>query len=243
MKRMLRPKILSIVFIGAAAVAVGVGMAWALARPSGSATSQSGGPNVPDFSNIPLTPPFAIPTALATPLTDQQLSHEPPPGDLPTPSAAVRNAAIPNTRSVPDGWKVYDNPKFQYTFALPPDWQTDMKPEGGYFTIQNGAAVASTVTIQPGAADGHFVGMLKVALLGPVTDHLSQPNTSFGDYRGATWEGASDEDKAFGIANTIHFAFARGDLVFYGAVNLRQDGYSQTTVNTIYQIFSTITPY
>ncbi len=236
MHAILRPKVLSVLLTAALAVCVGVGIAWLLARPSGSATSQSGGPNVPDFSKIPLTPPFAIPTALATPLTDQQRSLEPPPGDLPTPSAASRNAAIPNTRSVPEGWKVYDNPKFQYTIALPPDWQTDMKPEGGYFVIRNAADVASTATIVPGAAAGDFVGMLRIAVVGPVTDRLSQPNTSFGNYPGVTWEGANEADKEYGIANTIHFAFARGDLVFYGDVNLRQEGYSDATVQTVYQI-------
>ncbi len=245
MKRMLRPKILSIVFTIVAAVALGVGIAWTLARPSGSATSQSGGPNVPDFSKIPLTPPFAIPTALATPLTDQQRSLEPPPGDLPTPSAAARNAAIPNTRSVPEGWKVYDNPKFQYTFALPPDWQTDMPAQGGFFSISNPAALGSNTagTIVPGVAGGSFSGRLRIAADGYVIDHLSQLNTSFGGYPGAVWQGASEADQEYGIANTVQFAFARGDLVFQGFINFRVEGYSDSSLQTAYDIFSTITPY
>ncbi len=245
MKRMLRPKTLSIVFVVVAAIAVGVGIAWVLARPSDSATSQSRGPNVPDFSNIPLTPPFAIPTALATPLSPEQRSLEPPPGDLPTPNPAARNAAIPNTRNVPEGWKVYDNPKFQYTFALPPDWQTDMKPEGGYFTVSNPAAVASNTggTVVPGVVGGVFVGELRIAADASAVDHLSQPNTSFGPYPGVVWESLSEADKEYGGANTVHFAFARGDLVFDGRLNFRVEGYSASSVEVAYQIFNSITPY
>jgi len=245
MKRMFRPKILSIVFIGVAAVAVGVGVAWALARPSGSATSQSRGPNVPDFSNIPLTPPFAIPTALPTELTEQQRSLEPPPGDLPTPNPAARNAAIPNTLNVPQGWKVYDNGKFQYTFALPPDWQTDMKPDGGHFSVRNPAAVASSEsgTIVPGVVGGVFSGELRIAASRSTVDRLDQPNTTFGDYPGVVWEGISEADQEYGGANAVHFAFARGDLVFSGDVNLRVEGYSDSNVAIVHQIFGTITPY
>ncbi len=245
MRAILRPKVLSVLLTAALAVCVGVGIAWLLARPSGSATSQSGGPNVPDFTNVPATPPFAIPTALATPLTDQQRSLEPPPGDLPTPSSSARNAAIPNTQNVPDGWKVYDNPRFQYTFALPPDWQTDMKPEGGYFTVSNPAAVASdtTGTIVPGVIGGVFVGELRVAADASALDRLTQPNTSFGAYPGTIWEGVSEADQEYGGANTVHFAFARGDLVFDGRLNFRVEGYSAQSVQVAYQIFHTITPY
>ena len=228
-----------------AAIAVGVGVAWVVARATQPATSQETGPAAIIPLTPPLTPPFVKPTALATPLTEEQRSHNPPPGALPTPSTAVRNAATSSTRNVPEGWKVYDNPIFQYTFALPPDWQTDMKPEGGYFQVRNPADLASNTggTIVPGVVGGGFVGMLRIAIGTSVTNHLAQTNTSFGDYPGVIWEGASDADKEYGIANTVHLAFARGDIVFYGFINLRVEGYSDSNVKTIYQIFNTITPY
>jgi hypothetical protein len=228
-----------------AAIAVGVGVAWVVARATQPATSQETGPAAIIPLTPPLTPPFVKPSALATPLTEEQRSLEPPPGALPTPSAALRNGATANTRNVPEGWVVYDNPKFQYTFALPPDWQTDMKPEGGYFQVSNPADLASNTagTIVPGGVAGHFVGMLRIAIGTSVTDHLAQPNAFFGDYPGAIWEGLKNGEKGYGIANIVRFAFARGDLVFYGAINLGEEGYSDSNVKIIYQIFNTITPY
>ena len=227
-----------------AAIAIGVGVAWVVANATQPATSQETGPAAIIPTGPPLTPPFVKPTALATPLTEEQRSLEPPPGALPTPSTAIQNAATSSTRNVPEGWIVYDNPKFQYTFALPPDWQTDIGPEGGYFQVRNPAALASAGgTIVPGAAGGDFVGMLQIAIGTSVTDHLTQPNTSFGDYPGTIWEGLNEGEKGYSIANIVRFAFARGDLVFKGQINLREEGYSDSNVKIIYQIFNTITPY
>ena len=125
------PKPVCVALTVMAAIVVGVGIAWVVATTAGKAGSEQPNPNVPDFSQRPLTP-FAVPTGpVPTPLTDAQRSLEPPPGDLPTPSTRARNAATAGTANVPEGWRVYDNPKFQYTFALPPDWQTDMPPDGG----------------------------------------------------------------------------------------------------------------
>jgi hypothetical protein len=229
-----------------AAVAIGVGVAWAVARATQPATSQETGGAAIIPTGPPSTPYIVVPTALPTPLTEEERSLEPPPGALPTPSTGVGDAAISNTRNVPEGWVAYDNPKFQYTFALPPDWQTNMKPEGGFFSVSNPAAVASDAggTIVPGAVGGGgFSGRLRIATDGYVIEHLSSPNTSFGDYPGVIWEGATEADKEYGIANTVHFAFARGDIVFHGSINLGEAGYSESNVEIVHQIFNTITPY
>jgi hypothetical protein len=227
-----------------AAIAVGVGVAWVVVRATQPATSQETGPAAIIPLTPPLTPPFVKPTALATPLTEEERSLEPPPGALPTPSTAVLNGVTSSTRNVPEGWKVYDNPKFQYTFALPPDWQTNMKPEGGQFTVRNPAALAFQTTgeILPGGIGMVFVGQVGRGIDSSSLLHAAEPNTFFGEYPGAIWEELSQADKEYGGANTVHFAFRRGEVVFNGKANLRE-GYSESDLTTVYQIFNTITPY
>jgi hypothetical protein len=242
-----------------AAVVVGVGVAWIVARATQPATSQETGPAAIIPTGPPLTPPFVKPSVLPTmkpgavapgALTEEERSLEPPPGALPTPSTAVRNAATSATRNVPEGWTVYDNPKFQYTFALPPDWVADMRPEGGQFgafdptALANGRALANDTTdeLQPGGVGMVFVGRVGRGIDKSSLVHTAEPNTSFGDYPGAIWEDLRDADKEYGIAKMILFAFRRGDIMFEGDAKLRE-GYSESDVTTVYQIFNTITPY
>ena len=233
-----------------AAVAVGVGVAWVVARATQPATSQGTGPAAIIPLTPPLTPYIVVPTALASPLSEEERSLEPPPGALPTPSTAARNAATSNTRNVPEGWIVYDNPKFQYTFALPPDWSIDMEPEGGQFSVSDPVALANNralaespkAELQPGGIGMNFVGRVGRAIDSSSLAHAAEPNTSFGDYPGAIWEELSEADKDFGIAETVHFAFRRGDIVFYGDAKLGE-GYSESDIATVYQIYNTITPY
>jgi len=138
-----------------AAIVVGVGVAWVVASATQPATSEEPNP-VPDFSQRPLTPPpmtvvvatripesetgcagpeDEVPGPGLPPLPCHVKSKEPPPGTIPTASPEERPAALAGTQNVPKGWQVYDNPILRYTFALPPGWYANMRPEGGEFSV------------------------------------------------------------------------------------------------------------
>jgi hypothetical protein len=233
-----------------AAIAVGVAVAWIVAFATQPATSEEPNPAAIIPTGPPLTPYIVIPTALASPLSEEERSLEPPPGALPTVSPEEQPIALTSTRNVPEGWVVYDNPKFRYTFALPPDWSIGMEPEGGQFSVSDPVALANNralaespkAELQPGGVGMNFVGRVGRAVDSSSLAHVAEPNTSFGEYPGAIWEELSEADRDFGIAETVHFAFRRGDILFYGDAKL-SEGYSDSDIATVYQIINTITPY
>lgn len=262
-----------------AAIGVGVGVAWAIANTTGSATSQGRGPAA-DTSERPLTP-FRVPTMLPTPvpganypgqlppdevgcagpenevpapglppLPCHDRSSEPVPGAIPTPDAAERDDAVAATQNVPEGWIVYDNPMFRYTFALPPGWYANMRPEGGEFDVFDPIGMEQFAT-QESRSGGlvmlFFAGTSerdKPNSRGPkYTEGLDSPNARFGTYGGAIWENPEDPEIGEGVVRIIRFAFARSEGLFFGGQVNFGEGYTEADVETVYRILKTITPY
>ena len=243
-----------------AAIAVGVGVAWIVANATQPATSEEPNP-VPDFSQRPLTPP-PMTVVLATripesetgcagpglpPLPCHMKSNEPPPGTIPTASPEERPAALAGTQNVPKGWEVYDNPLFRYTFALPPGWYANMRPEGGEFDVFDSIGMEQFATgeSKPGGLVMFFAAWLyepgKPSLFTDTdAKRLDTPNAKFGDYDGAIWE--DPDATGLGVVRVIRFAFLRDDIAFTGKIHFGE-GYTEDDIATVREILATITPY
>jgi len=247
-----------------AAVVVGVGVAWVVANATQPATSEEPDP-VPDFSQQPLTP-LGVPTLLPTripledwpecraprdevpgpglpPLPCHYEGSEPPPGTIPTASPEEGPAAVASTQNVPKGWEVYDNPMFRYTFALPPGWYANMRPEGGEFSVFNDVAMEwfAAGEEKPGGLVMFFsAGLPSVRLSEADAERLDAPNAEFGGYDGAMWE--DPDSVGLGVARVMVFAFLKDEVVFRGRINFGE-GYTEDDVATVRQILDTITPY
>ncbi len=257
------PKTRLAAFILLAAVSVGAGAAWAIARSPGSATSQGRDPNAADFSQRPLTP-LAVPSALPTPIPESERGcrgpadevpgpglpplpchtkgNEPPPGAIPPAGAEERSDALANTQKVPEGWQIYDNPMFRYTFAVPPDWYVNMRPEGGEFAVfdpNEMAWFAGDKGVPAGVVMALVAETYDSAKSDDYVAHAATPNASFGEYRGTIWEQDLHEE---GVAKVMFFAFRRDAVLFRGRIHFGE-GYQDSQVTTVRQILSTITPY
>jgi hypothetical protein len=193
-----------------------------------------------------LAPEGERPAPDLPPLPCRPANLEPPPGALATPSPEERAAAVASTRNVPEGWEVYDNPIFRFTFALPPDWYVNMRPEGGAFWVLNPVALANNAKGEGEPEPGGVSMTFSAKLYDPdATDRftlrVASPNASFGDYPGVVWEDLLEADKEFGVEKSIFWAFTRHDLLFRGQVNFAEGADSDVAI--VYQFLSTITPY
>lgn len=260
-KRMLSPKLVLTILV---AIAIGVGATWIIVNATGRATSEEPDPHVADLNRLPLTP-LSIPTALKKPVPLDQWPEcrvakdevpgpglpplpchyegsEPPLGTIPTASPTER-AGILTGIQIPEGWQVYDNPMFRYTFALPSGWYANMRPEGGEFSVFNAVAMEwfATGEDKPGGLVMFFsAGLPSVRLSKTDAERLDNPNANFGGYDGATWEDPGGV--GLGVARVIVFAFVKDGVVFRGRINFGE-GYSEDDVATVRQILATITPY
>lgn len=250
-----------------AAIAIGVGVAWVVARATQPATSEEPNP-VADFSQRPLTPPpmtvvvatripesetgcagpeNEVPGPGLPPLPCHMKSNEPPPDTIPTASPEEHPAALASTQNVPKGWQVYDNPMFRYTFALPPDWYANMRPEGGEFQVFDSVGMEQFATgeSKPGGLVMFFAAWLYEPgepSLFTDTDakRVDTPNAKFGDYDGAIWE--DPDATGLGVVRVIRFAFLRDSIAFTGKIHFGE-GYTEEDVAAVCQILTTITPY
>jgi hypothetical protein len=249
-----------------AAVVVGVGVAWVVANATQPATSEEPNP-VPDFSQRPLTPPpmtvvvatripesetgcagpeDEVPGPGLPPLPCHVKSKEPPPGTIPTASPEERPAALAGTQNVPKGWQVYDNPMLRYTFALPPGWYANMRPEGGAFEVYSPTALAleGKATLGEGERAGVILTFLareyQPESQAPDVKAVANPNASFNGIPGAIWDQLPPSEPT--VLRMIHFAFVKDGVIFYGDAWFGQ-GYTDSDVDTTQKIFASITPY
>jgi len=175
------------------------------------------------------------------PLSCRHEDNEPKTGVIPTAPLGTR----PSIQPTPPGWVSLDNALFRFTVAHPSDWYSDMRPEGGTFTVQNPAATADElsagVLIIYSAHDFEPAAIPEYRSI--PEQKLATPNTKFGDIPGAIW----DEGPGEGLAHIIFGAYLREGVLFLIQGNVvdgaRTPGEIQTDVDLVYAVLATVTPY
>jgi hypothetical protein len=190
----------------------------------------------------------------APPLSCRYSGSEPPEGSIhtPKPDEIPDATAIATTVPAPE-WMAITNELFRLTFAIPQDWYSTMRPEGGEFRIYDAVRAAKIAakgeTNLRGGISGVFfareLSTVDVPGFPPplVEGHLQTPNTSFGDVEGAIWEDPSGH----GTALTLHAAFARDGVVFEIVFRITDDGRTKEAIDAdaeiARRILTTITPF
>jgi hypothetical protein len=185
------------------------------------------------------------------PLSCRDSGSEPPPGAIKTASPEEIPDKTVVTSKVPEGWTVIDNRLFRYTLAVPPDWYSTMRPEGGEFRLLDAVLVAKGAAKGQSELRGGIGGYASAReeptntppLLPGVEDPLATPNWMFGTVPGAVWE----EEGGHGTAVTVRGAFANGGIIYEIYFDVVDDGRDPTEVEAdialIKRILATITPY
>ncbi|MHB8684734.1 MAG: hypothetical protein ACYC9X_10485 [Dehalococcoidia bacterium] len=255
---------LSVVVGGVAALVVVVGR-------SQFVSSQAPNPVV-DFTKLtPLpfygygtvTPPNFDPTALAhcqlpandrpapglPPLSCRSTGAEPPPGAIPTPAPGQRPSLA--KVAAPAGWQTFDNPLFRFTYAIPPGWYSNMRPEGGTFQVDDPPAVIEANDGKANPPGGVAVFFSAIAYVPPTTPKiaspadkvLAAPNAMFGTVPGGVW----DEGPGEGLAHIIHGVFVRDGILYQIRAHIEGDGRTSDQIAidlaTVRELFARVNPY
>lgn len=177
---------------------------------------------------------------------------EPPPGAIATARPDQLPDAADLAKDVPPGWTPIDNRVFRYTLAIPPDWYSTMRPEGGEFRVLDSILVAKGAAKGLSGLQGGVAGQFSAYSLPAddipgftplVVERLKTPNATFGDVPGAIWEDPPGENDAA----IVRAAFAVQGVVYEFYFDVVDDGRAPEAVVAdvaiVKEILGTVRPY
>jgi hypothetical protein len=190
------------------------------------------------------------------PLSCRDSGAEPPADLVKTPSPGeVANATGAVADDVPLDWKVINNTLFRFTIAIPPGWYSDMRSEGGAFTIYDATAAQENAEQDQGKRTelpgGLFISFSAREALTPDThgldlfpeEKLKNPNADFGGTPGVIWEEPGGEN----LARIINAAFVREGLLVEIYIGVQEDYPTAASIDTAAEealaIIQTVRPY
>jgi hypothetical protein len=176
--------------------------------------------------------------------------NEPPPGLINTPEPSQDAVAADAANQAPSGWTVINNRAFRFTLAIPPDWYSNMREEGGEFMISDpiGTQLLGTRANLPGGIIISFKGgKATQADSGGanifIEEKLETPNANFGGTPALIWEEGPLED----LVLVVRAAFIRKGVLFqaYAAIegDISLPGSADAASAQVAAILATIEPY
>jgi hypothetical protein len=149
----------------------------------------------------------------------------------------------------PSGWRLVHNQLFRYTLTIPEDWYSNMRPEGGEFTVFDPVASQErNGAMMPGGVWISFSARLALkAETGGLNlfpeERLGSPNTNFGGLPGVIWEEGSGED----LARVIRAAFIKDGVLFEAYAGIKADYPTQSSIDAaaadVTTIINSMRPY
>ncbi len=205
----------------------------------------------PDFNKLPTCQAKSDerPDPNLPPLSCRFSGSEPTPGMIKTPSPDELPDIEELSRSIPAGWKIVDNRLFRFAIAIPGDWYSDIRPQGGAFSLMDKPFADAVVSGERPAGgiwcsfSARGVVTRESGSLPAVEEHLQSPNTTFGSLAGVIW----DEGGGEGLAHYLHVAFTDGVVVFEADVHILHGGRGSDEIERdlrlVYEVFQTLQPY
>ena len=208
----------------------------------------------PDLNRLPtcIAPKGDQPTPGVPPLSCRPSDSEPPVGAIKTPAPDELPDPTATNQNVPKDWTVIDNRLFRFTLAVPADWYSNMRPEGGSFDVFDPIQTAFIVakgqddTLHGGVA-GSFTARPYIEDDGSgfrpsVERRLESPNADFGRQAGSIWDEPGEDTVV-----SIHAAFVRDGVVYEIIFDVADRGRAPETatadVGLVRQILTTLQPY
>jgi hypothetical protein len=188
----------------------------------------------------------------ATRLSCRYSGAEPPTGSIETPSPSEIPGDSTVATAVPNDWTVVNNKLFRFALAIPPGWTSDMRAEGGQFSlfdaVQSAKVSAKGVTGLTGGIAAYFSAreIVTQPVMGRLPDaeeRLAVPNLKLGDTPAVVWEEPGGE----GTAVTIRVAFSKAGILYEAYFDVVDDGRPWADIvsdaELCKQIIATIMPY